>query len=601
MKIELRAGKISGDGDITGTVSILSDAGDLVFEDVINLSKSTKREAFAAIVAVKVNVDRSRVLDQLLGLLEDQRKILLTPTPSPNGSEPYEATTGLFPRTDSGNAELFADMHNDKLKFDHRQGRWARWTGHFWDTDNQQKVVQMAKTAARARYVNAVEIIDPRARGSEAQWAIGSESRAKIDSALYLAQSEPRVALKGDEWDQNPMLLATPSGVVDLRTGKLNDGRQEDYLTQHTDIPYVSDAKCPRWLRFLDEVFGGRIELIDYIHRAVGYSITGLTNQQCWFLAYGKGANGKSTFLAMLAHVLGGYAQALPFDTLSISDRPAIPNDLAALVGVRFVTTIESGESRRLNEPRIKALSGEDTIRARFLRAEFFDFKPKLKLWLATNHKPIVRDQSHGFWRRVRLIPFDQSFPTNDSLTEELMAEAEGILKWAVDGALKWQQDGLEPPNDVLMATSRYRDDEDGLMGFYTETCVAGEGYEVRAKPLYNAYCDWAVENQLKPRETLSNQLFGRIASERFNKVHRKTGSYYLGIGLRTDYPVAGDGDDGFLSDPGLAGKCLEPRGVTLDINNIRHPGIKKPSPFKDSDQKRADLWAKMKAESDKW
>ena len=522
-------------------------------------------------------IDRADYRERTLARAIEGTSIYSPPSPSGNGPGPEEVT-GRFPQTDSGNAELFASMHGNAVRFDWRRQRWVRWAKHFWEPDDTGLVLRLAKASARHRYTLGVEIEDLEARKSESKWAITSESKAKLEAALALARAEPGIGVSGAEWDRGPMLLATPSGVVDLSTGKLRAGRQDDYLMLHTDTSFNPDAQCPRWWRFLQEIFNGREEIIDFIHRAIGYSITGVTSQQCWFLAYGKGANGKSTFLSVLAHVLGSYAQTLPFDTLSTSERPAIPNDLAALVGARFVTTIESGEARRLNEARIKALAGEDTIRARFLHAEFFDFKPALKLWLATNHKPIVRDQSHGFWRKVRLIPFEQEFQVNDKLTAELLAEAEGILAWAVEGALAWQKERLEPPDDVLIATDQYRQDEDVLAAFYDDRCVLGRKYEVRAQRLFETYRTWAEANRLTTRETLSNTLFGRIVSEKFVKKHRRTGAVYLGIGLKAENPGSCDGCDGLEENSQVSSDSIFSRVEHGNTHKTRHTSTKDPS-----------------------
>ena len=227
---------------------------------------------------------------------------------------------------------------------------------------------------------------------------------------LRLAQSELPITDSGENWDSDPWLLGVANGVVNLKTGKLLQGNPLQQIKLHTDVAFDPAARCPQWEQFLADVFKGDAELIGFIQRAVGYSLTGDTSEQCLFLCYGGGSNGKSTFLEVLLHVLGQYAHSLPFSAFELQARSSIPNDVASVVGKRFVTAGETSESARFNEARIKGLTGSDTLSARFLHGEFFSFKPAAKIWLAFNHKPGVADDSQGFWRRIRLIPFEREF-----------------------------------------------------------------------------------------------------------------------------------------------------------------------------------------------
>jgi putative DNA primase/helicase len=257
------------------------------------------------------------------------------------------------------------------------------------------------------------------------------------------------------ELGSDPWLFGVENGVIDLRTGSLRAGRQKDFITMHSDLPFDASAKAERWEQFLREIFDGNEEVIDFVQRAVGYSLTGLTSEQCFFACWGAGSNGKTTFLEMLRQVLGSYAYNAPFSMLELTARGSIPNDVAALVNRRLVTGSETNELSRWNEQRVKVLTGCDDITARFLYNEFFTFTPIAKFWLAFNHKPIVDDASHGFWRRVRLIPFLHRFEgaaADQDLMKKLRAESPGILAWAVRGCLKWQQEGLGIPEIVKLA-----------------------------------------------------------------------------------------------------------------------------------------------------
>lgn len=448
-----------------------------------------------------------------------------------------------FVRSDAGNGEWFTRLYGDRLRYDHRRGRWLIWDGHWWRDDELRAVRRLAKEAARQRYGRATEIADLRERADEARFAIGSENRQRLEAMLVAAQTEPPIADAGDRWDADPWLLGVANGVVDLRTGTLQAGSPDDRITRHSDVPFEPDAACPRWLRFLDEVFAADEELTSFIARAVGYSLTGDTSEQCVFMSYGTGSNGKSVFLATVRGVAGTYAANTPFSTFELRTRSSIPNDLAALAGSRLVTASETAEDSRLNESRLKALTGGDPITARFLHAEFFTFRPVAKFWLAVNHKPRVTDDSYGFWRRVRLIPFIRQFRSDadPSLPDTLASELPGILAWAVRGALAWQAEGLRPPVAVTSATETYRAESDPLAEFVERECVMGEGLVVNATDALRAYRAWALGAGLSDREILNATRFGTRMKTRFGGVHRKTGNVYLGVGLLADRPSAAD------------------------------------------------------------
>jgi putative DNA primase/helicase len=223
----------------------------------------------------------------------------------------------------------------------------------------------------------------------------------------------------------------------------------------------------------------------------------------------------------------------MPFTTIEMRDRAAIPNDLAALVNRRFVTASETNDGTRLNESRVKTLTGCDPLTARFLHGEFFTFEPIAKFWLSVNHKPIVRDDSYGFWRRLRLIPFLKTFPVNAQLAVELQAEAPGILAWAVRGCLAWQRDGLNPPAIVQNATREYETDSDPLAAFWAEACDADPDAQVRASELFEHYRRWAEKHGLSERERLSATAFGRKVSDHLRRSRTREGMVYFGVSRR--------------------------------------------------------------------
>jgi P4 family phage/plasmid primase-like protien len=309
--------------------------------------------------------------------------------------------------TEAGAGERFARLHGDAVRFDHRRQRWLVWRGHRWIPDADAAVLRLARECGRAWVREANALPEGDRRESVVKFALRLDRRDATQNVLAWAKATLPIADTGDQWDRDPWLLGAPNGVIDLRTGDLRPGHPDDAITLSTAVAYDPEAPCPRWRQFVNEITGDHRELAAFLQRAIGYSLTGITTEQVLFLLYGTGANGKGN---TLKRVLGDYAWNMPFATVELRDRAAIPNDLAALVNRRFVITSETNDGTRLNEARVKALTGSDPITARFLHGEFFEFDPCAKFWLAVNHKPIVKDDSFGFWRRIRLLPFTQRF-----------------------------------------------------------------------------------------------------------------------------------------------------------------------------------------------
>ncbi|HQL54975.1 MAG TPA: phage/plasmid primase, P4 family [Phycisphaerae bacterium] len=436
--------------------------------------------------------------------------------------------------TEASAARRFAEQYAARLRYDHRRKRWLVWSRHYWRPDNNGAVVRLVLEAARLWQLQAsLEIRDVNRRAAVLQWAIGFERRAKYQALLGTAQNLEPLTDAGDRWDLDPWLLGVPNGVLDLRTGELRDGRPDDRITMQAGVAFDPDAACPRWELFMREIFGGDEELVDYVWRALGYSLTGVTSEQVLFLEHGTGANGKGTKAAVVRSVLGEYADNLRFNTLEFQQRSAIGEDLAALVGRRLLTAAETNDGTRLNEARIKALTGGDPITARHLYGEQFTFRPAAKFWLQFNHKPVVRDDSHGFWRRIRMIPFLQQFPVSGELEPALLAEGPGVLAWMVRGCLAWQERGLEAPAVVREATDTYRADSDVLTQFVDEALDLEPDSEMGASALFRHYAEWAKAAGFAERQLLSPNAFGRRAAERFRRVRTRSGWVYQGIARR--------------------------------------------------------------------
>jgi putative DNA primase/helicase len=435
--------------------------------------------------------------------------------------------------TDYTNAEYLTEMYGDMLRYDHRRGRWLIWDKNRWRPDTDAAILRYAASAARERYRQAAKIENLKERERVANWAIGSENRSRLDSCIALTKSVKPIADDGENWDSDPYLLGVPNGVIDLRTGMLRAGRREDRITMTTSVEYDPDAKAPRFEQFMTEIFNGDAELVDWVWRELGYSLTGDMSEQIIIMGYGEGANGKGKLTAAVKSAFGDYAADTPFSTFELYSRVSIPNDLAALEHKRFIFSSETNDGTRLNEGRLKAISGGDPITARFLNQEFFTFQPECKIHLFVNSKPVVQDDSYGFWRRARLTPFLRQFKGKDDdkkLGDKLKTEAPGILALFVRGCLEWQKRGLDPvPAAIRTATSEYKVESDPLASFLSE-CVEDGTSAVKASAFYKSYGTWSEENKLKKSEILSTTEFGTRMSKRYKKEHRRDGWYYMGI-----------------------------------------------------------------------
>lgn len=437
--------------------------------------------------------------------------------------------------SEAGAALRFAQRHGNDVRFDHRRHRWLLWHGHRWRHDDDEAIWRLALKFVREWQQEAVSLPSSTDRDATLKFTLRLEGLRGMAHVLALAKTMMPIANAGDRWDDDPWLLGVPNGVVDLRTGVLRDGHPSDQITMQTTTPYDAESQAPRWSQFVLEVFGSDPTLVEFVRKALGYSLTGVTTEQVLFLLYGTGSNGKGTLTTTVKKVLGDYAWNMPFATIELKDRAAIPNDLAALVGRRFITASETNDGTRLNEARIKTLTGCDPVTARFLHGEFFAFEPFGKYWLSVNHRPLVHDDSYGFWRRLRLIPFTQRFAVNQTLAAELLAEASGILRWCIGGCLAWQLDGLHPPEIVTAATKAYESDSDPLTAFLAEACVIEEPGQIRASDAYRLYEHWANTQALSKDERLKSTKFGLKMAERFKRAQTATGRIYRGLRARTE------------------------------------------------------------------
>jgi putative DNA primase/helicase len=434
-------------------------------------------------------------------------------------------------RSDLGNAELFADRHAEGLRHVKERRLWLVWESGRWRPDATGAAERATKALARERLRAAADVEGEDERKDAVKWAMMSQSDSRIRAALSLATTETAIVLRLEDLDTDPFLLACANGTLDLRTGELRPPDPVDLITLGNDVPYQPDAVCPRWDRFLEEVFDGDEPLIVFLQRLAGYSLTGDTREQIVAVLHGSGNNGKDTLIKPLVRVVGEQAETSPMDTFTrVRDR-SVRNDLARLHRARLVIASESAEGRRLDEPTIKLVSGGGRVAARFLYGEFFEFTPQFKVWLITNHRPRVEGDDDAIWRRLRLIPFNVSFLGREDkeLDAKLEQELPGILAWAVRGCLEWQAQGLGLPPAVEQATREYRADEDVLGTFIAERCILeGEIEPAVLREVYDAFC-----TEIGERPVSASVLGKRLARRGIKRKDGPQHGFYIGISLK--------------------------------------------------------------------
>jgi putative DNA primase/helicase len=438
-----------------------------------------------------------------------------------------------YPLTDAGNAEFFADRYAGQVCYRHDLRRWFVWNPPVWRPDDIGVVERLALEAVRERQAQALGIQDADLRKKALTFLLASESAYRLHSMLAIAENLDEVAKTGREFDRNPLLLAVKNGVIDLTTGEFREGQPGDFITQVAGTDFDPTASAPRWAQFLEEVFLGDRDLIGFVQRAVGYCLTGLTREQVFFFCYGTGRNGKSTLFDVLRAMFGDYAKNAAFSTFAQRrDGGGHQDDLMALEGVRLVTASESKAVGTIAEDVLKTIAGSDPITGSRKHEKTRTFQPTFKVWLAANNLPKVQDVSDGFWRKVILVPFRARFEgavEDKRLGEKLKTELPGILNWALEGCLAYQREGLNPPQRCIDAVAAWRADNDPLADFLT-TCRVGDGLEVRASDLYQAYERFCAQNGQK---AISMTAFSQLVQAHgFVKEKRRGGRFFMGIGL---------------------------------------------------------------------
>jgi putative DNA primase/helicase len=455
-------------------------------------------------------------------------------------------------------ATEFTDAYHKEVRYVGQWNKWLTYDGKSWDFDHKLLVYTHAREHLRAMALKLYECvfgrlcddIDKNLSAVQRDNAV-SEARSKawgktngmlststVHNIVTLSRYDRRVASGVEEWDTDPWLLNTPGGTVDLHTGQMRPHRAKDYIRKVTKTSPDLKMQPTKWLAFLTQIMKGDEEMVRYLQKVFGYCLVGETKEHEMYFAYGTGKNGKGVTLSTVRSLLGGYSMEAAIETFVVNDTSRHPTELADLQGARLVTCGETEEGARWAEARIKLLTGGDPVKARFMRQDFFEYKPQFKLFLAGNHKPRLSNVDQAIERRFRLIPFTYTVPPEDrdvDLEEKLRAEWPAILAWAIDGCLAWQAEGLEPPSAVATATKSYLSQEDALGGWFTECCIAAETAFTPTKDLFNSWAEWARENgePVGTKRVLARHLEDREPILHISKARREDGMGFKGVELR--------------------------------------------------------------------
>jgi len=458
------------------------------------------------------------VVDRVVEWLELDR-------PDRIGSNSQAANDNVLRCSDIGNAEVFANQHRHHLRYCFDLGAWLAWNKTYWRIDDKAKLDQLPEQTVRTFPEEAKTVVGKAEAQELLEWAVKSGKRSNIKAMVE--QSRYRVQIDQDKLDADPMLINAGGTVINLKDGTSRPCKPEDYATKITTIKFDHRAECPQFMAFLDKIMGSSKELIGYLQRAAGYSLTASTSEQCFFIAHGSGANGKSVFLNLLRDMMGSYAMGMAMDSLMAKQKSGgIPNDIARLYGARMVTATEGEEDQVLAQSLIKQLTGGDKMTARYLFKEFFDFEPELKLWMATNHKPKVSGDDSAIWRRIHLIPFNVVIPAEEQdgdLPKKLREEMPGILNWAIQGAVEWSKSGLMPPSEVVDAIQGYKSEMDMFSTFCADIIIKQPGVKTTKVDVYHAYQHWRFNEG--GEELSKQQLTGKMKRHGYEDVRGTGGS----------------------------------------------------------------------------
>jgi len=443
------------------------------------------------------------------------------PAPTAAGQEEDDRPENM---SDDALARAFSKKNSADWRYVADWGYWIHWDGSCWRREKTLMAFDLARAICR-------EAAKECEKDSMVVKVASSNTIAAIER---IAKTDRCHAAVTEQWDVNPWIINTDSGVVDLKTGILTPHERSHYLTKKTAAGVPATPEPPkRWLAFLNDITDGDVELQAYLARLAGYCLTGVTSAHALFFLYGTGANGKSVFINTLAAVLGDYGTNAPMDTFMETKMERHPTDLAGLRGARLVTAIEVEKGRRWAEAKIKSLTGGDKISARFMRGDFFEFVPQFKLLIAGNNKPLIRDVDNAIRRRLHLVPFTFTVPPekqDPNLQEALLKERDGILQWAINGCLDWQKNGLKKAPCVEAATDEYMEAEDALGRWIQDECQEDPVAEASTEQLFDSWRNWA--DRSGEYAGTQRKFSDDLAKRGFERVRSRSQRMFRGIGL---------------------------------------------------------------------
>lgn len=444
--------------------------------------------------------------------------------------------SNVYDMTDTGNARRLYDRFGADIRYSYNRKGWFYWTGRKWQLDEDGEIKRLADIIVDDLKKEAVLAEDAEIQKQKMKFAYRTAGSSAKEAFVKETCHLEDIPVSPNEFDSYDMYLNAQNGIVSLRNGELIEHSREYMMSKIATVEMPLERGEPRrWMQFLDEITGGDKELQKYLQKCVGYSLTGDTSEQCMFFLYGMGNNGKSTFLDTISAILGDYASNTQPDTLMVKKTDGVSSDIARLKSARFVTCEEPTEGVRLNEGLVKQLTGGGKVTCRFLYGNEFEYEPEFKIWISTNHKPVIRGTDVGIWRRVRLIPFVVSIPAekvDKHLRFKLLEEYPQILRWAVDGCRLWQEEGLGMPECVKQATEEYKQEMDLLQSFVESRLQITNFFydQTSATELYNAYRQWARDNG---EYEMTSRRFGTEITKKLPEKHRTgNGICYTGVKL---------------------------------------------------------------------
>jgi P4 family phage/plasmid primase-like protien len=510
-----------------------------------------KREAIVKIVNLDVALGKG-VDDQIKDFLAKgnietlKKEYLEAPVSYEDYIAKHRETKSIASKyTDYWNAEKLVELYGKDFRWCQELKSWFVWSGKVWKKDPGGLYVErLAKKMTKEMMKSQNEELLKHAKDSQ--------NKYRLAAMVELAKSEEGIEISTSELDNNGYLLNCDNCTIDLRTGEPLPHNKEHYLTRIIKTKYDPKAQCPRWIAFLEKIFPGKKDIINFLQRVAGYCLTDSTGEHCIFILYGTGRNGKNTFLDTIRMILGEYATVTGTETLMIKrENGGGPSEhLARLWGRRLVMASESDEKNSLSEATIKKLSGDRTVCARFLHANSFEYCPTYKIFLVTNYKPAIHGTDEGIWSKIKLIPFEEKIPKEERVMDYdkilLNEEAPGILRWMIEGCIFWQKDGLGIIKEIEEATNKYREDEDFFGGFLKDTTISKDHLEASSFELYALLKQYCVDNG---RHYPSQQKFAKyLESKGFKKTQRSFGlekgrMFWKGLGISSSTGLASEGD----------------------------------------------------------